>query len=84
MVDCSRRGRPAERLFTALERPSRQVAVEHIGVIGLAFEEISAADMQAFLRKHPVTYPVAIGGTEVISPTNKEKNRAVEVWFVLP
>ena len=33
---------------------------EHIGVIGLAFEEISAADMQAFLRKHPVTYPVAI------------------------
>ena len=31
-----------------------------------------------------VTYPVAIGGTEVISPTNKDKNRAVEVWFVLP
>jgi outer membrane protein OmpA-like peptidoglycan-associated protein len=29
------------------------------------------------------TYPVAIGGTEVISAGNKDKNRAVEIWFVL-
>jgi hypothetical protein len=30
-----------------------------------------------------VTYPVAIGGTEVIAAGNKDKNRAVEVWLVL-
>lgn len=30
-----------------------------------------------------VTYPVAIGGTEIISDANKDKNRAVELWLVL-
>lgn len=33
---------------------------EHVEVIGLAYEEIEPADMQAFLEKHPVVYPVAI------------------------
>ena len=33
---------------------------EHIEVIGLAYEEIQPAEMTAFLRKHPVVYPVAI------------------------
>ncbi len=33
---------------------------EHIEVIGLAYEEIDTVDMQAFLRDHPVLYPVAI------------------------
>lgn len=33
---------------------------EHIEVIGLAYEEIELADMQAFLKKHPVSYPIAI------------------------
>lgn len=33
---------------------------EHIEVIGLAYEDIEAADMQAFLKKHPVVYPVAM------------------------
>lgn len=33
---------------------------EHITVVGLAYEDITAADMQAFLREHPVTYPIAI------------------------
>jgi thiol-disulfide isomerase/thioredoxin len=28
--------------------------------IGLAYEEISQADMQAFLQKHPIDYPFAI------------------------
>ena len=28
--------------------------------IGLAYEDIAPADMQAFLKKHPVVYPVAI------------------------
>lgn len=33
---------------------------EHIEVIGLAYEEIEKADMQAFLKKHPVSYPIAV------------------------
>lgn len=33
---------------------------EHIEVIGLAYEEIELPDMQAFLKKHPVSYPIAI------------------------
>lgn len=28
--------------------------------IGLAYEEIERADMQAFLKKHPIDYPIAI------------------------
>ncbi|MGV8941594.1 MAG: TlpA family protein disulfide reductase [Lysobacter sp.] len=33
---------------------------ENIKVIGLAYEDIEPADMQAFLLKHPVVYPIAI------------------------
>lgn len=33
---------------------------EHVEVLGLAYEDIEPAAMQAFLRKHPVVYPVAI------------------------
>lgn len=33
---------------------------EHIEVIGLAYEDIEPADMQAFLKKHPVVYPIAV------------------------
>lgn len=33
---------------------------EDIEVVGLAYEDIEPAEMQAFLRKHPVLYPIAI------------------------
>ena len=33
---------------------------EHVEVIGLAYEEIEPAELKAFLRKHPVVYPIAI------------------------
>ncbi|PBJ82746.1 thioredoxin [Lysobacteraceae bacterium NML93-0399] len=33
---------------------------EHVQVIGLAYEDIEADDMRAFLLKHPVVYPIAI------------------------
>ncbi|KAF1708788.1 thioredoxin [Pseudoxanthomonas kalamensis DSM 18571] len=33
---------------------------DDIEVVGLAYEEIEAADMQAFLQGRPVAYPVAI------------------------
>mgnify|MGYP006197502263 CR=1 FL=1 len=33
---------------------------EHIEVIGLAYEEIEADDLKAFLEERPVVYPIAI------------------------
>lgn len=33
---------------------------EDVQVLGLAFEEIEAADMRAFLKERPVSYPIAI------------------------
>lgn len=36
---------------------------DDVRVIGLAYEEIEPADMQAFLKKHPVDYPIAIVDT---------------------
>ncbi|MCA0394384.1 MAG: TlpA family protein disulfide reductase [Proteobacteria bacterium] len=39
---------------------------EHIVTVGLAYEEIAPEDMQAFLKEHPVVYPVAI--IDVYSP----------------
>jgi thiol-disulfide isomerase/thioredoxin len=39
---------------------------EDVDVIGLAYEDIAPADLQAFLAKHPVVYPVA--AVDVYSP----------------
>ena len=36
---------------------------EHIEVIGLAYDDIQPTELKAFLRKHPVAYPVAIVDT---------------------
>lgn len=33
---------------------------DDLRVFGLAYEDITAADMQAFLKQHPVKYPIAI------------------------
>ena len=33
---------------------------EHVQVIGLAYEEIEADELRAFLAKHPVVYPIAV------------------------
>ncbi|KAB7765161.1 TlpA family protein disulfide reductase [Xanthomonas maliensis] len=33
---------------------------DNVEVVGLAYEDITAADMQSFLKDHPVSYPVAI------------------------
>ncbi|HEY9143000.1 MAG TPA: TlpA disulfide reductase family protein, partial [Arenimonas sp.] len=35
-------------------------ARDDVLVIGLAYEEIEAADMRAFLEKHPAGYPIAL------------------------
>ncbi len=39
---------------------------DDIVVIGLAYEEIEKADMQAFLKEHPISYPIAV--VDVYSP----------------
>jgi thiol-disulfide isomerase/thioredoxin len=31
-----------------------------LGVIGLAYEEIEASELRAFLKKHPAAYPIAL------------------------
>lgn len=36
---------------------------EHIGVIGLAYEDIDIEAIREFLQKHPVVYPIAIVDT---------------------
>ena len=41
-------------------------ARDDVVVIGLAYEEIEKADMQAFLKEHPIPYPIAI--VDVYSP----------------
>ncbi|HVI26219.1 MAG TPA: TlpA disulfide reductase family protein [Xanthomonadaceae bacterium] len=33
---------------------------EHVEVIGLAYEDTTPEDMRAFLKQHPVVYPVAL------------------------
>ncbi len=39
---------------------------EDVAVVGLAYEDITLEDMQAFLKEHPVVYPIAI--VDVMSP----------------
>lgn len=33
---------------------------EDVDVIGLAYEDIERADMEAFLKKHPMSYPISV------------------------
>ena len=35
-------------------------ARDNVEVIGLAYEEIERADMLAFLKEHPISYPIAV------------------------
>ncbi|KAF1706334.1 thioredoxin [Pseudoxanthomonas sangjuensis] len=41
-------------------------ARDDIDVVGLAYDEIEAADMRAFLKEHPVSYPIVI--VDVFAP----------------
>ena len=38
-------------------------ARDDVDVIGLAYEEIERADMEAFLKEHPIDYPIAVVDT---------------------
>lgn len=39
---------------------------EDVQVVGLAYEDIELADMRAFLKEHPVVYPIAV--VDVMAP----------------
>ena len=55
---------------------------EHIEVIGLAYEEIEAAEMIAFLEKHPVVYPIAIIDTYA-PPADFETPRGLPMTYLI-
>ena len=55
---------------------------EHVGVIGLAYEEIDPAALREFLQTHPVTYPVAI--VDVYDPpADFETPRGLPMTYLL-
>ena len=57
---------------------------EHIEVIGLAYEEIEADAMRAFLAEHPVVYPVAIVDT-YDPPADFDTPRGLPMtWLIAP
>ena len=52
----------------------------------LSFQRADAVigTMENDIEVFNLIYPVAIGSTELVSPENQQKNRATEVWLVLP
>lgn len=57
-------------------------AHDEIEVIGLAYEEIDKADMQAFLAKRPIPYPIAIVDT-FGPPTDFGTPRGLPTTFLI-
>lgn len=55
---------------------------EDIEVVGLAFEEIDPAEMQAFLLKHPVVYPIAIIDTYA-PPADFDEPRGLPMTYLI-
>ena len=55
---------------------------EHITVIGLAYEDIGADEMRAFLAKQPVVYPIAIIDVTA-PPASFEAPRGLPLTFLI-
>lgn len=55
---------------------------EHIEVIGLAYEDIPAEDLRAFLAERPVVYPVAIVGV-TDPPASLEAPRGLPLTYLV-
>ncbi len=57
---------------------------EDVVVIGLAFEEIEIADLRAFLKEHPASYPIAL--VDVFAPpAGFEVPRGLPTsWLIAP
>ena len=55
---------------------------EHIEVIGLAYDDIQPTELKAFLRKHPVAYPVAIVDTYA-PPADYDTPRGLPTTYLI-
>lgn len=55
---------------------------EHIQVIGLAYEDIPADDLRAFLAERPVVYPIAIIGV-TNPPASFEAPRGLPLTYLI-
>jgi len=57
---------------------------EHIDVVGLAYEDTTLDAMRAFLKKHPVSYPIAL--VDVYSPPKDFETPAglPTTWLIAP
>jgi len=55
---------------------------EHIEVIGLAYDDIEPAELKAFLKKHPVVYPIAIVDTYT-PPADFETPRGLPTTYLI-
>ena len=56
----------------------------HVAAIGLAYDDISATDLAAFLRKHPVRYPIAKVDLEHPPATLPEPQNLPSTYLVAP
>ncbi len=57
---------PCAHEMPELERLRPQLAARGIDLVGLNVDADPAADIRGFLRDHPVTYPVLVGGVPAI------------------
>lgn len=55
---------------------------EHIRVVGLAYEEIEADALRAFLQAHPVVYPIAIIDTYA-PPADFETPKGLPMTYLI-
>jgi thiol-disulfide isomerase/thioredoxin len=57
---------------------------EYIDVVGLAYEDTTPEEMRAFLKKHPVSYPIAL--IDVYSPPKDFETPAglPTTWLIAP
>ena len=55
---------------------------EHIEVIGLAYDDITPAELRMFLQKHPVVYPVAIVDTYA-PPADFDTPRGLPMTYLI-
>ncbi len=65
---------------------SRFVAAhkDKVSAIGLAYEDTDKADIQAFLAKHPVSYPIAQVTLDKPVPDFDEPRGLPTTWLIAP
>lgn len=57
---------------------------EDIEVVGLAYEDIAPAELQAFLKQHPVVYPIAIADVYAPPAAFDPPRGLPATWLIAP